>query len=969
MEDPGTWTNISSGTKGNILTFEFKKFHGYYAPENIDAWINNEIKLKWIAQLAERAAIRYDLDMEEAKRRVSEAKDGAAKMAAPYFQAGKVNKCEIELSAALGNIGQFKIKGKLREHELYRCLNGIIKLVEPKKGEKKVKENKKEKEKNKKAKNLMDLLDSSDDESANESEGNKSEEEEEDDDELEEDDITKNKNQCPISTFELKGKEKEEKEKEKSVRNMIEHVPGCTSGFQYGKTMIVSEDLEKKKDHASQKKPMLIDLNKSDRPLFVWGESDKKAQYASKCQSSANKQPAVMTQEQYLYNQKCFPGAMRGILANYGSSDEKRKTNVYACPDIWFPKLKIGLTKDQYDELNAKPNPFWTQPKYKDDPLILTTDKDRHKPKYLQLKTIPNKTDGFCYPCCGYKEATDKKGSNDYLLNEQSIETDRYSYLPDPFSTFVSVCKHGGKDTRTCFAQFGLPISDQPFLSFIDEYVCKDFIAKTKRNLTNALYISLNDGEVCRAFFLQNDQNNKSASSSSSSSSTSKSSTSSSSFEDVVTASKRNFINWLENEEIFKSYEYLLDLVTKAPWVTSVFKFNLLVLLAPNYKTNTHDNNLVSVERAYVFDETKASMVLIIHNNKQYSLLCRQQGDEKEKEKEKDKKTRARVKTTTLQKWNRYHSYSSIKRVVDCAIYLNKVQSKEQENIETILSKLPSFKSVFSKTEKEKIKITQLVDNTLLAVAYLVEVEENKNMKLMIPLKKHISLLNGHNNVQSIWSYFEQGPYSNPALVKEWMTVANIKTKETQATKHLITFLSSPSSSTSSKSSSSSKSFSPSSHSSPYLVPIPLSKAAISTLIEMQINQSIFETAKPIKGKTSGMDSREENMVAMIDREKKEIQRIKATDTENKDLVARIRMWVEDRAISRSDALTFAHLKWNLNEREASDLLFPPPRMEDEDHQFILEFTKDELLGSQIDFILAVSQNRPLVPDVQFVRV
>ena len=75
--------------------------------------------------------------------------------------------------------------------------------------------------------------------------------------------------------------------------------------------------------------------------------------------------------------------------------------------------------------------------------------------------------------------------------------------------------------------------------------------------------------------------------------------------------------------------------------------------------------------------------------------MCRQQGEDKEKEKEKekdkdkDKKTRARVKTTTLQKWNRYHSYSSIKRVVDCAIYLNKVQSKEQENIETILSKLP----------------------------------------------------------------------------------------------------------------------------------------------------------------------------------------------------------------------------------------------------------------------------------------
>ena len=253
-EDPGTWTHISFDAKRNILTFEFKKFHGYYAPENIDAWIKNEIKIKNIAQLAERAAVRYDLTAAEAKTRVSEAKDGAAEVAAPYFQAGKVNKCEIELSAALGNIGQFKIKGKLREHELYRCLNGIINLVEPKKGEKKVKENKKEKEKekNKKAKNLMDLLDSSDDESANESEGNKSEEEDDDDDELEEDEFTKNKNQCPISTFELKGEEKEEKEKEKekSVRNMIEHVPGCTSGFQYGKTMIVSEDLEKKKDHA-----------------------------------------------------------------------------------------------------------------------------------------------------------------------------------------------------------------------------------------------------------------------------------------------------------------------------------------------------------------------------------------------------------------------------------------------------------------------------------------------------------------------------------------------------------------------------------------------------------------------------------------------------------------------------------------------------------------------------------------------
>jgi len=931
-EDKGTWTHIFIDSKKNILTFEFKRFHGYYSPENIDAWIKNEIKTKNIAQLAERAAIRYDLTAAEAKTRVLEAKDEAAEVAAPYFQTGKVKTCVIEISGALGNAGQFKIKGKLREYELYRCLNHIVNLVEQKSNEKKGKKEGKEKGKGKeekKVKNLMDLLDSS----ASSDDFEEEVDRDSDDEDSEEEDKSHGHpkaNQCPVSTF-----EKKDKEEQKSVQNMIEHAPGCTSGFQYGKTMIVSDDLEKKKDHASQKKPMLIDLNKSDRPLFVWGESDKKAQYASKCQSSANKQPAVMTQEQYLYNQKCFPGAMRGILANYGSSDEKRKTNVYACPDIWFPKLKIGMTKDQYDELNAKPNPFWTLPKYNDDPLILTSDKDRHKPKYLQLKTIPNKTDGFCYPCCGYKEATDKKGANDYLLNEQSIESDRYSYLADQFSTFVDVCKQGDKDDKTCFAQFGLPISDQPFLSFIDEYVCKDFIAKTKRNLTNTLYVSLNNGDVCRAFFPQS------------------SSSSSSSFEDVIVASKGNFIKWLENEEIFKSYEYILDLVTKAHWVTSVFKFNLLVLLAPNYHTNM--NNLVTVERAYAFDEKKDSMVLIVHNNKQYSLLCRQQGDEKEKEKEKDgkdKKIRARVKPTAIQKWIRYHTYSAIKKVADCANYLNKEREREREKVEDTLSRMPSFKPFFSSPNKEKeqgkenkkIKITQLVDNRLLAVAYFVEVEGNKNLKLMVPLKTHAPITLSHDHIQSIWSYFEQGPYSNPALVKEWMASMNVKTKDLSL----------------------------------FLVSIPLTKESISTHTEMQINRSLFETTdrlqspkkenekeKEIKSK----DYREDKMVALIDREKNETQRIKATNMENKDLVARLRKWVEDRALTRSDALTFAHLEWNLNEREASDLLFPPPRIEDEDHQFILEFTKDELLGSQIDFILAVSQNRPSLPDVQFVCV
>lgn len=144
-------------------------------------------------------------------------------------------------------------------------------------------------------------------------------------------------------------------------------------------------------------KNYIIDqLKQADPKLFTEKMKNDSKTYATSCQSSQKRQPIVISNEEFLQMDKT------GIINNlrYGTDTERRKKNVYICPQVWCPYSRKAMTKEAFEASGKKcPDP-------NDTPIVVyenkywTSDK---KNKNADKETSPAKigfVSGTCFPCC-----------------------------------------------------------------------------------------------------------------------------------------------------------------------------------------------------------------------------------------------------------------------------------------------------------------------------------------------------------------------------------------------------------------------------------------------------------------------------------------------------------------------------------------------------------------------------------------
>jgi hypothetical protein len=144
--------------------------------------------------------------------------------------------------------------------------------------------------------------------------------------------------------------------------------------------------------------------------------------YSRSCQSTIKRQPIVITEEelQKLEKTKSFTNYIR-----YGTTPEKKKENIYICPEIWCPISRVSMTFKQFEEHGnkcpgGKDEPvinfyhdYWTKEKKDENGEIKKVIVDRY------VSHLDKESQG-CAPCC-FKQIQEKKNNECY--DEQVPQT------------------------------------------------------------------------------------------------------------------------------------------------------------------------------------------------------------------------------------------------------------------------------------------------------------------------------------------------------------------------------------------------------------------------------------------------------------------------------------------------------------------------------------------------------------------
>jgi len=259
-------------------------------------------------------------------------------------------------------------------------------------------------------------------------------------------------------------------------------------------------------------------LKQADKNLF--------ANYARKgCQ--AGFQPIVLSDAQLNKLKETKSDYFDNII-RYGS-EESIKNN-YACPRLWCPQSKIPLDPS---------NPTAKCPGEDEEVMELFFDKDKNKKRYVTLKK-PN-DNGICAPCCAIKkpkeedlskckfygeslkqpkkeEEQPKELEENYIVNQAApITIGRYGVIPQVLHELLSpkvnyeVCSKVLNKSEKCFVRKGIKHkygdkNDSIIYAIINNLKFKSkkaFIDDVKSRLDLITYISLENGEVCKAFMDQ----------------------------------------------------------------------------------------------------------------------------------------------------------------------------------------------------------------------------------------------------------------------------------------------------------------------------------------------------------------------------------------------------------------------------------------------------------------------------------
>lgn len=269
-------------------------------------------------------------------------------------------------------------------------------------------------------------------------------------------------------------------------------------------------------------------LGKEKHSYFVnlLQQADKKLfdnNYArEKCQ--AVNQPIVLSNEQLKKLKESKNDHFDNIIS-YGS-DATIKNN-YTCPRLWCPQSKIPLDPN---DLSAK------CPVEGEEPMELFFDKDRNKKRYVKL--IKPDENGICVPCCFKKEPKEddlnkckfygeskkqpkkeeeqpKELEENYIVNQSApITIGRYGAIPELLHELLfpkvhfALCSKVLNKSQKCFVRKGIKHrhgtkNDSIIYAIINSLEFKSkkaFIDDIKSKLDLIKYISLENGEVCKAF-------------------------------------------------------------------------------------------------------------------------------------------------------------------------------------------------------------------------------------------------------------------------------------------------------------------------------------------------------------------------------------------------------------------------------------------------------------------------------------
>jgi hypothetical protein len=284
------------------------------------------------------------------------------------------------------------------------------------------------------------------------------------------------------------------------------------------------------KEKDNEHKVLLNQLYKQDLDLFYFEAPKDGAikQYAKKCQRSSHRQPVVLTKRELEYNNKCFKDAIRNHV-NYGSTPDLAEKNFYICPEVWCPKSRIALTHEQFKQ-NGSKCPF---PGIDEKPIILDGDYWQDKKSKDQLKHFVNFLDPsshpkhLCMPCCFKKQptnnntcTTENQGNEKYIKTESfPVEPRRYGLLPRKLALLLGNKYCGANDgghglwtnKTDCYLRYGIPLTHQSFLQSLIALLGNPKIATVEQlcdaivnHLTVELFITLNDGLVCKKFINNN---------------------------------------------------------------------------------------------------------------------------------------------------------------------------------------------------------------------------------------------------------------------------------------------------------------------------------------------------------------------------------------------------------------------------------------------------------------------------------
>jgi len=254
-------------------------------------------------------------------------------------------------------------------------------------------------------------------------------------------------------------------------------------------------------------------LQQTDKELF--GEY-----YArNKCQSHV--QPIVFSKD----HKELLERENKMIFDNvieYGSSTNN--LNYYACPKLWCPQSKVPLSVkgDQKCPLEDE------------EPIKMYKDIDKNKASYVKL--IKPNDKGMCVPCCGKNPTTqikinncmsflnknqklennmkNKQDDENYLINHVApIETGRYGTLPEFLHNLLSSEDHknclGSLNTKSeCFIRKGVNKSSNNSIIYalMTIFQLKNINDLGKKiNLDISTFISLDNGNICKAFMKSDD--------------------------------------------------------------------------------------------------------------------------------------------------------------------------------------------------------------------------------------------------------------------------------------------------------------------------------------------------------------------------------------------------------------------------------------------------------------------------------